>query len=216
MIHVLITNNQQIMHNKLALLLKTLNSVELTRTINNKTKTITATNKHHPNVVLINLQIPNINKIKTTRELTTHNVTILVLTTYTNNNTLLPTLRANTHNYLTKNTSTKKIETTIHTIHENRTHLDPTIQTRLVTLTVEQPTTPTPPTKLPNELTPRKTKMLALIATGLSNKKITTQLIINHTTVKTHINRIFNKTNARDQAQAVHYAYTHGLADPAQ
>ncbi len=57
--------------------------------------------------------------------------------------------------------------------------------------------------------------MLALLAAGLSNPEIAQRLYLSHATVKTHINRIFAKTGARDRAQAVRYAYQHGLATPA-
>jgi DNA-binding NarL/FixJ family response regulator len=65
---------------------------------------------------------------------------------------------------------------------------------------------------LPDELTPREIEVLKLIALGLSNREIADKLVLSNATVKTHINRIFYKTGARDRAQAVRYAYKHGLA----
>ena len=68
----------------------------------------------------------------------------------------------------------------------------------------------------PDGLTTREAEVLALLASGLSNTEIAQCLYLSHATVKTHINRIFAKTGARDRAQAVRYAYQHGLATPAQ
>ena len=72
----------------------------------------------------------------------------------------------------------------------------------------------TPPVRtgpLPDDLTPREAEVLALIAGGLSNGEIAQQLFVSEATVKTHVNHVFAKIGARDRAQAVHYAYTHGL-----
>jgi DNA-binding NarL/FixJ family response regulator len=70
---------------------------------------------------------------------------------------------------------------------------------------------PASPPNLPDELTPREIEVLRLIADGLSNTEIAEKLVLSNATVKTHINRIFYKTGARDRAQAVRYAYQHRL-----
>jgi len=64
---------------------------------------------------------------------------------------------------------------------------------------------------LPDDLTPREAEVLKLIAAGLSNAEIASTLVVSNATVKTHVNRIFSKTGARDRAQAVRYAYQHGI-----
>jgi DNA-binding NarL/FixJ family response regulator len=69
-----------------------------------------------------------------------------------------------------------------------------------------------PAADAPDELTPREVEVLKLIAAGLSNREIADTLVLSNATVKTHVNRIFYKTGARDRAQAVRYAYQHGLA----
>ncbi len=70
-----------------------------------------------------------------------------------------------------------------------------------------------PRPQLPDELTPREVEVLKLIASGRSNGEIADELVLSNATVKTHVNRIFFKTGARDRAQAVRYAYEHGLAE---
>ena len=78
------------------------------------------------------------------------------------------------------------------------------------------PAGPGPSGPPPDGLTTREAEVLALLASGLSNAEIAQRLYLSHATVKTHINRIFAKTGARDRAQAVRYAYQHGLTTPAE
>jgi DNA-binding NarL/FixJ family response regulator len=74
---------------------------------------------------------------------------------------------------------------------------------------------PSPPDPgLPDELTPREAEVLALIATGLTNAEIAERLVVSPATVKSHVNHIFAKADLRDRAQAVAYAFRHGLAEP--
>jgi DNA-binding NarL/FixJ family response regulator len=96
------------------------------------------------------------------------------------------------------------------------THLDPLVQERLVAAVTAQPPQAAPPgtRPLPAGLTAREAEVLTLLAAGLSNAEIAQRLFVTNATVKTHINRIFAKTGARDRAQAVRYAYQAGLASP--
>ncbi len=122
--------------------------------------------------------------------------------------------------YLTKDASAEQIEAAIHAVHAGQTYLDPAVQERLVAAVVSQPagavSGPGAERRLPDGLTTREAEVLTLLASGLSNAEIAGRLFLSNATVKTHINRIFAKTGARDRAQAVRYAYQHGMATPAQ
>ena len=152
---------------------------------------------------------------------------MLVLTTYADEDAIVPALQAGARGYLTKDASAEQIEAAIHAVHAGQTHLDPAVQERLVTAVISRPPVAGPPDpgaaagpgpgqKPPGGLTAREAEVLTLLAAGLSNAEIAKRLYLSHATVKTHINRIFAKTGARDRAQAVRYAYQHGLATPAQ
>ena len=136
---------------------------------------------------------------------------VLVLTTYADEEAILSALRAGALGYLTKDASAEQIEAAVRAVHAGQTHLDPAVQARLVATVTSPGAAPGPaPDQArragppPAGLTSREAEVLTLLASGLSNA-----------TVKTHINRIFAKTGARDRAQAVRFAYQHGLAAPA-
>jgi DNA-binding NarL/FixJ family response regulator len=161
--------------------------------------------------VLMDLRMPEMEGAEATHTIRaalpeTH---VLVLTTYADDNSLLPALQAGAHGYLTKDASAEEIERAIRAVADGHTHLDPAIQQRLVASVL---TTAGRESTLPTDLTAREVEVLKLIAAGLSNTEIAAALVVSAATVKTHINHVFQKTGARDRAQAVRYAYQHGLA----
>jgi len=98
-------------------------------------------------------------------------------------------------------------------VNKGRAHLDPAVQERLLAAALDaRPVTHSATDELPDDLTPREAEVLKLIAEGLSNAEIAHTLVVSGATVKTHINRIFYKTGVRDRAQAVRYAFEHGMA----
>ena len=115
--------------------------------------------------------------------------------------------------YLTKDASAEEIEQAIRSVVAGRTHLDPAVQQRLVDAVLDvHPGSVECPSERPDDLTQREVDVLKLIAEGKSNAEIAEALVVSAATVKTHVNRIFYKTGARDRAQAVRYAYEHGIA----
>ena len=168
-----------------------------------------------PDVVLMDLRMPRMEGAEATRQIrdALPGTQVLVLTTYADDESLFPALQAGARGYLTKDASGEEIEEAIRALVAGRTHLDPAVQQRLVAAVVEaNPAPSAQPQELPDELTPREAQVLNLIAAGLSNAEIAERLVVSGATVKTHVNRIFYKTGVRDRAQAVRYAYQHGIA----
>src|SRR5262249_43033957 len=123
--------------------------------------------------------------------------------------------------YLTKDAGRLQIAQAVRTAAAGQSVLDPHVQDRLLSAMPTVPTVPTVPGvstvdggPLPDGLTAREAEVLGLIAVGLSNKEIAGRLFVTEVTVKSHVNRIFAKIGVRDRAQAVRYAYEHGLASP--
>ena len=220
-IRVLIADDQPVVRDGLAMLLGLIDDVEIVATAADGIEAVERARAERPDIVLMDLRMPRLEGADATRQiLAAHPESrVLVLTTYADDQFLFPALQAGARGYLTKDATAEEIEHAIRALIAGQTHLDPAVQQRLVTAVLDQgpPTpggepTPTSALSLPDELTPREIEVLKLIADGLSNSEIADKLVLSNATVKTHINRIFYKTSARDRAQAVRYAYKHGLA----
>jgi DNA-binding NarL/FixJ family response regulator len=210
-IRVLIADDQRAVREGLAMLVGLADEIEVVGTAANGIEAVQLASELHPDVVLMDLRMPEMEGGEATRKIRaaepdTH---VLVLTTYADDDSLFPALQAGAHGYLTKDASAEEIERAIRAVADGQTHLDPAIQRRLVATVLS---TKTPNPALPDDLTTREIEVLKLIAAGLSNTEIAAALVVSAATVKTHINHIFQKTGARDRAQAVRYAYQHGLA----
>jgi DNA-binding NarL/FixJ family response regulator len=220
-IRVLIADDQPVVRHGLAMLLGLIDDVEIVATAADGVEAVTRACIERPDIVLMDLRMPGLEGAEATRQILASlpETRVLVLTTYADDQFLFPALQAGARGYLTKDATAEEIEHAIRALIGGQTHLDPAVQQRLVSAVLDY--TPPPATaeparksapKLPDELTPREAEVLRLIADGLSNREIADKLFLSNATVKTHINRIFYKTGARDRAQAVRYAYKHGLA----
>jgi DNA-binding NarL/FixJ family response regulator len=169
--------------------------------------------RHRPDVVLMDLRMPRLDGVEATRQIRAAQpeTEIVVLTTHADESSIFDALRAGARGYLTKDAGIADISRAVQAAADHHALLDPVVHARLVAA-AGSVRTPSPPTDLPDELTPREAEVLSLIARGLSNAEIAEALVVSEATVKSHINHLFAKIGARDRAQAVHYAYTHGLA----
>jgi len=220
-IRVLIADDQPVVREGLAMLLDLIDDVEVVATAADGVEAVDRARSERPDIVLMDLRMPRLSGAEATRQILASlpETRVLVLTTYADDEFLFPALQSGARGYLTKDATAAEIEHAIRALFAGQTHLDPAIQQRLVTAVLDQ-APPTPAgepapasgANLPDELTPREADVLKLIAAGLSNNEIADKLVLSNATVKTHINRIFYKTGARDRAQAVRYAYQHGLA----
>jgi DNA-binding NarL/FixJ family response regulator len=222
-IRVLIADDQRVVRDGLAMLVALIDDVEVVGTASDGAEAVRLAEDYRPDLVLMDLRMPGTDGIAATVDLRQRlpSTRVLVLTTYADEDAIVPALQAGARGYLTKDASAEQIEAAIHAVHAGQTYLDPAVQERLVTAVVNRPSAPEPAVpglgqKPPDGLTAREAEVLTLLAAGLSNAEIGQRLYLSHATVKTHINRIFAKTGARDRAQAVRYAYQHGLANPVQ
>ncbi|WP_210593246.1 response regulator transcription factor [Streptomyces sp. GESEQ-35] len=215
-ITVLVADDQQVVRGGLVLLIGMLDGIEVVGAARDGAEAVQLAERLRPDVVLMDLNMPVLDGVAATsavRERAPESA-VLVLTTYADDDSVFPALRAGARGYLTKDADDDEVEAAIRNVHRGRTWLDPVVQARLVAhLQPEAAASDTRRDALPDGLTPREAEVLTLIAQGLSNEEICARLVVSRATVKTHINRIFAKIGANDRAQAVGYAYRNNLAD---
>jgi DNA-binding NarL/FixJ family response regulator len=212
MIRVLLADDQRVVREGLGTLLGLLDGIELVGTAADGEEAVALARERDPDVVLMDLKMPRCDGIEAIRRLAARGdrPRAIALTTYADDASVLGALRAGARGYLTKDAGADDIRAAVEAVARGDAALDPSVQHHVVAALAG----PEPDHELPDDLTPREAEVLALIAEGLTNAEIADRLVVSAATVKSHVNRIFSKTGARDRAQAVVYAYAHGLASP--
>jgi DNA-binding NarL/FixJ family response regulator len=144
-------------------------------------------------------------------------VKVVVLTTFADDVSILAALEAGASGFLTKDAGREQIALAVRSAAAGQAVLDPIAQASLLRAASPPPaasSVSSEPASLPDDLTPREADVLRAIAAGQSNAEIAAALFISEVTVKSHINHLFAKIRARSRAEAVRYAYDHGLASP--
>jgi DNA-binding NarL/FixJ family response regulator len=214
-IRVLLADDQRVVREGLGSLLGLLAGVEVVGTAADGEEALALAVELRPDVVLMDLVMPRLDGVEATRRIREHdpNIKVLVLTTYADDRSVIDALRAGARGYLTKDSGADEIHRALRQVTRGQAAIDPAVQHHLLdAISVRQPTARTEPVpQFPDGLTPREAEVLSLIAQGLSNAEIAGRLVVSETTVKSHVNHLFAKTGVRDRAQAVTYAYEHGL-----
>jgi len=205
---VLVVDDQRLVREGLTALLELVDDLQLVAVAEDGAQAVALVDEHRPDVVLMDLRMPGMDGVEATRRIRRDHpdVEVVVLTTHADDDSILAALRAGARGYLTKDAGVAEIARAVAAAEAGQALLDPQVKERLLQGLTDD--------RSPAPLTDRETEVLALIAGGLSNAEIATRLVVSEATVKSHINRIFAKTGARDRAQAVRWAYQHGVARP--
>ena len=213
---VVVADDQAAVREGLVLLLGTLPGIIVVGEAEDGVAVVETVADSQPQVVLMDLNMPRRDGVEATRRIRADHpgTQVVVLTTYSDDESILGALQAGALGYLTKDATRAEIGRAVLAAAAGQAVLDPAVQQRLLSAAVRAPASQ--PDHDPDELTPRESDVLRLIAQGKSNREIARALYVSEATVKTHVNRIFAKTGSRDRAQAIRYAYTHGYADAAR
>jgi DNA-binding NarL/FixJ family response regulator len=232
-IRVLVADDQAAVREGLATLLDLTPGIEVVGQARDGADAVRQAAEHAPDVVLMDLHMPGMDGIQATEQITRDHPTVrvVILTTYADDASIQGALRAGALGYLTKDADRVQIARAVQAAAGGQSVLDEAVQRKLIAAigggsqpspSSPAPTSPTSPTSAtsldsptpspaPVGLTAREVDVLRLIAAGKSNLEIAKDLFVSEATVKTHINHVFAKTGARDRAQAVRFAYQHGL-----
>jgi len=186
--------------------------IEVIGEAENGREAINQTEALRPDVILMDLVMPELDGIEAIRQITARRpqARILVLTSFATDDKVFPAIKAGALGYLLKDSSPEELVQAIQHVHRGEPSLHPTIARRVLQ-ELSQPEEPEkPPTSDP--LTEREVEVLRLVARGLSNQQIANQLLISEATVRTHVSNILSKLHLASRIQAALYALDKGLA----
>jgi DNA-binding NarL/FixJ family response regulator len=214
-IRILIADDQELVRTGFRVVLDAEPDFEVIGEADDGLAALEAAETLRPDVVLMDIRMPNLDGIEATRRLAARGGSphILILTTFDLDDYVYEALRAGASGFLLKDARAEELRQAVRTVASGDALLSPAITRRLIESYTRRP----PPTVHPAplaELTPRELEVLRHVARGLSNTEIASELVVGDSTVKTHVARIFSKLHLHDRAQAVVLAYESGLVQP--
>ena len=212
-IRILICDDQSLVRAGFRLVLENHDDLEVVGEAANGEQAIDSATRLQPDVVLMDIRMPELDGIAATREITTRlDAHVLVLTTYDLDEYVYDALQAGASGFLLKDTPPTQLVDGIRAVAAGDALLAPSITRRLIEEFARARRAARPPQL--DDLTPRELDVLRLLARGLSNAEIAAALVLGDTTVKTHVGHVLAKLGVRDRVQAVVLAYESGLVTP--
>ncbi|MFD8965735.1 response regulator [Streptomyces sp. NPDC059568] len=216
-IRVLIVDDQVMVREGFSVLLNAMPDIEVVGEAVNGREAVGQVAALRPDVVLMDIRMPELNGIDATREIVAANADakVLVLTTFDLDEYVYQALRAGASGFLLKDASARQLADGVRVVASGEALLAPTVTRRLITEFSKLADTPRAPAMARiGDLTERETEVLVLIAQGLSNAEIAEHLVVAESTIKTHVSRILVKLGLRDRTQAAVFAYEARLVTP--
>ena len=215
-VRVLLADDDDLMRAGLRAVLSSDDAIEVVGEAGSGRAAVVEARAHRPEVVLMDVRMPDLDGISATRELlaASPEIKVAILTTFEQDDYIFGALSAGASGFLLKRTKPEDLIAAIHTLAEGDSLLSPSVTRRVIERMVGQPVTDLSAGKRLATLTPREREVLEHMARGLSNGEIAAAFVIEETTVKTHVKRILMKLRVRDRVQAVIFAYESGLVSP--
>jgi DNA-binding NarL/FixJ family response regulator len=215
-VRVLIVDDDDLMRAGLRAVLSSDETVDVVGEAGDGRAALDEVRSRQPHVVLMDVRMPHLDGIAATRELlaASADVKVVILTTFEQDDYIFGALTAGASGFLLKRTRPEELIAAIHAVATGDALLSPSVTRRVIDEMTRYPTAAAGFDHRIHELTPRERQVLQQVAGGLSNTEIATALVIEESTVKTHIKRILTKLRLRDRVQAVIFAYESGLTQP--
>ena len=216
MTRVLIADDDDLMRAGLVELLAGEPSIEIVGEASTGRQAVERARRLDPDVVLMDVRMPDLDGIEATRELTraSQRARVLILTTFEQDDYIFGALRAGASGFLLKRTRPEELIAAVQTVGAGDSLLSPSVTRRVIDRMAQQPTPEFADQNRLSRLTPREGDVLELLARGLSNREIARELVVEESTIRTHVKRILMKLELRDRVQAVIFAYESGLNRP--
>jgi DNA-binding NarL/FixJ family response regulator len=214
-VRVLLVDDDDLMRAGLRAVLSSDATIEVVGEASNGRAAVSAVRAHSPQLVLMDVRMPDLDGIAATREVlaAAPEVRVVILTTFEQNDYIFGALNAGASGFLLKRTRPEELLAAIHTVAAGDSLLSPSVTRIVIDRMANQPTPDMSSSDL-EELTAREREVLELVARGLSNREIAAALVIEESTVKTHVKRILMKLHVRDRVHAVIFAYERGVTQP--
>ncbi len=215
MIRVLLVDDQELVRSGFKLILDLADGIDVVGEAADGRQAVRLAKELQPDVVLMDVRMPELNGIEATQQLQHAGVDarVLVLTTFDLDDYVYSALKAGASGFLLKDAPREQLVTAVRTVARGEALLAPAITQRLIERFVTRTRTADPSPALA-ELSGRELEVLRLMSGGLNNAEIAEQLIVGQATVKTHVASILRKLAVRDRVQAVVFAYEHGIVEP--
>jgi DNA-binding NarL/FixJ family response regulator len=210
-VKVLLVDDDDLMRAGLRAVLSSDDTIEVIGEAQNGRHAIDRVTALRPDLVLMDVRMPDLDGIAATTQILATNpqVKVVILTTFEQDDYIFGALVAGASGFLLKRTRPEELLAAIHTVTAGESLLSPSVTRTVIDRVARQPL-PSASANL-QELTPRERDVLKLIAKGLTNHEIADTLVIEDSTVKTHVKRILMKLHLRDRIHAVIFAYENGL-----
>jgi len=215
-VHVLIVDDDDLMRAGLKAVLSSDETIDVVGEASNGRTAVQRVLELRPDVVLMDVRMPDLDGIAATREVVAASpeAKVVILTTFEQDDYIFGALNAGASGFLLKRTSPEELLAAIHSVAAGDSLLSPSVTRRVIDRMAQHPAAEAAFDERLDELTPREREVLEQVARGLSNGEIAAALVIEESTVKTHVKRILMKLRLRDRVQAVIFAYESGLTRP--
>lgn len=214
MIRVLLADDQQLVRAGLRTILEAEEDIEVCGEVADGLLAVSAAEQQHPDVVLMDIRMPNLDGLEATRRIATRGdiPRIIILTTFDVDEYVFEALRGGASGFLLKDTTADELVRAVRLAVAGDALLAPSVTRRLIERFANRASAPS--TQSLETLTGRELEVLLLVARGLSNTEVAERLFLGENTVKTHVAHVLDKLDLRDRVQAVVLAYESGLVEP--